>query len=53
MGLGIHFCLLALRNPDGRTAIGGILFGYWLLWVLYPVMPPEASDYYGGFWRIE
>jgi predicted acyltransferase len=46
IGLGYTFAyLLALCKPRWQwAAFGGILFGYWLAWALYP-LPPANFDY--------
>jgi heparan-alpha-glucosaminide N-acetyltransferase len=62
IGLGYPFLfLLGFRPPKWQwTALGGILFGYWLAWALYPVagpgfnwqavgVPPDWQHFYSGF----
>ena len=62
IGLGYPFLfLLALRSARVQwTALGLILFGYWLAWALYPVpgpgfdwqavgVPPDWPYHYTGF----
>jgi predicted acyltransferase len=52
IGLGYPFLfLLGFRPPRWQwTALGAILFGYWLLWALYPVQTPiEFAHNYTGF----
>ncbi len=46
IGLGYPFLfLLGLRSARTQwTALGVILFGYWLAWALYP-LPPAGYDY--------
>jgi predicted acyltransferase len=46
IGLGYPFLfLLGLTRPKWQwTALVGILFGYWLAWVLYPVPDPWAKN---------
>ena len=46
IGLGYTFAFLLARcRPKWQwTAIGGILFGYWLAWALYPA-PSAGFDY--------
>ncbi len=45
IGLGYTFgFLLAFANPRWQwVALGGILFGYWLAWALYPAPGPGFS----------
>ena len=59
IGLGFTFAfLLAHCRPRWQwTALGGILFGYWLAWALYPAPGPHfdwnavgvASDWHHNF----
>ncbi len=62
IGLGYTFLFLIgfLRPRWQWTALGAILFGYWLAWALYPVpgpgfdyqavgVPPDWAHHYSGF----
>jgi len=50
IGLGYPFLfVLGLRPPRWQwAALGVILFGYWLVWALYP-LPPELG--FGAHWQ--
>jgi heparan-alpha-glucosaminide N-acetyltransferase len=52
IGLGYPFLfLLGFRHPRWHwIALGGILFGYWLAWALFPVgAPPDWAHNFPGF----
>jgi len=52
IGLGYTFLfLLGFRSPRWQWgAFAAVLFGYWLLWALYPVgVPPNWSHNFSGF----
>jgi predicted acyltransferase len=53
IGLGYPFLfLLAFRPPKWQwTALGLILFGYWLAWALYPGSQPGAFSGFLAHWN--